>query len=358
MIVSPKNTLAHVYGHQLFKAVPNLSDMTIGQVMPLLASQNDKHDLCPDTSALTFYATNHAIGALRAKHSLDQPLPEQVGYIRSNMLPILGTICTRAFVYLLVIATREARHEGGGDWQSHWMQTENYAATKGKTPAGCKPLVRYPENMTDSCSVGDVLERMEYFKPYRLGDVVEVLMTVFKHGDFSSGYGGEAWWDVTQCLQRFVNGEYTTEQMLDTVWTLAHNGGPIFNKGMYFKMYDGHRLYSVLDVQSQGMIPAALRHEGFMKQFGGGSYSDPSPWLGKLKKLLDVMSQYEGFTPDATVDWHAVTAASLKSISYGHWATGPKGEAFKKKPVPEKKLVHVAPSLSITTVKKKRMMVA
>ena len=30
------------------------------------------------------------------------------------------------------------------------------------------------------------------------------------------------------------SGEFSAEMMLDTIWTLAHNGGPIFNKGQFY----------------------------------------------------------------------------------------------------------------------------
>ncbi|KKK89816.1 hypothetical protein LCGC14_2729290, partial [marine sediment metagenome] len=39
---------------------------------------------------------------------------------------------------------------------------------------------------------------------------------------------------------------------------LAHNGGPIFNKGMTFHGYDGTKLLLVLNVQATGQIPQLI----------------------------------------------------------------------------------------------------
>ena len=55
----------------------------------------------------------------------------------------------------------------------------------------------------------------------------------FYNSKWNGGYGGKKWGIVTDCLVRFVFGEFYAEMMLDTVWTLSHNNGPIFNKGIF-----------------------------------------------------------------------------------------------------------------------------
>jgi hypothetical protein len=42
--------------------------------------------------------------------------------------------------------------------------------------------------------------------------------------------------------------------MVDTGYTLAHNGGPIFNKGMMYSGYN-HNIYALLDIQRSGQVP-------------------------------------------------------------------------------------------------------
>jgi hypothetical protein len=80
------------------------------------------------------------------------------------------------------------------------------------------------------------------------------LVEVFHTGKFSGGFGGEAWGAIADVLNDYVHGKLTAEMMLDTAFTLCHNNGPIFNKGM---LYDGYTsdIYTILDVQRSGQVP-------------------------------------------------------------------------------------------------------
>ena len=70
---------------------------------------------------------------------------------------------------------------------------------------------------------------------------------------------------MTDCLVRFVSGEFSAEMMLDTVWTLAHNGGPIFNKGQFYACTAN--ALRILDVQRSGQIPEAVLFDHAIEGF-------------------------------------------------------------------------------------------
>src|SRR5208283_4005185 len=99
-----------------------------------------------------------------------------------------------------------------------------------------------------------------------IGTFCKGLAWQFYKCKWAGGYGGKKWGVVTDCLARFVTGEFSAEMMLDTVWTLAHNGGPIFNKGQFYACY-GHTLYRILDVQRSGQIPEAVLFDHAVKGF-------------------------------------------------------------------------------------------
>ena len=97
-----------------------------------------------------------------------------------------------------------------------------------------------------------------------IGKFCEALAWQFYHCKWAGGYGGKKWGVVTDCLVRFVKGEFSAEMMMDTVWTLSHNSGPIFNKGQFYGMY-GHNLYRILDVQRSGQVPEAVLFDAPIK---------------------------------------------------------------------------------------------
>ena len=66
--------------------------------------------------------------------------------------------------------------------------------------------------------------------------------------------------------QAVVNGTFSAEMMLDTVWTLCHNNGPIFNKGLMYSMYSD-QLVRILDVQRSGQVPELIAHDAKVQLF-------------------------------------------------------------------------------------------
>jgi len=95
------------------------------------------------------------------------------------------------------------------------------------------------------------------------------------------------------------------EMFVDTVWTLAHNNGPIFNKGMLYTGYSGH-LYTILDVQAAGQIPQLV--SDCIKSV----YTIDGVTLNIRDYLLHYGEIFGIARPDFYTDWHTVEALGSK----------------------------------------------
>lgn len=198
----------------------------------------------PERDAVVFYMMNHVVSIARQGmhpyESFGDRLPLIEEYHRQ-----LGFRASRMFFYMLLICTRESRHEKKSKDESMWVGfSEKYgseimklhASIKGKGSDAAADRFR---NNPPNC---------------QLGKYTEFLAEVFYKGSYSHGFGGKAWGKVADVLNEYVHGKITAEMMLDTSFTLCHNNGPIFNKGMLFGGYS-HEIYRILDVQRSGQIP-------------------------------------------------------------------------------------------------------
>lgn len=200
----------------------------------------------PETDAFTFYLLNHAFQLVRMKFHPDEPLGEYAEVVDLYLNKCIP-IAQRALHYLLVICTRESRHvkDVNGIYQtmqSKWgpqIKDFNWHIRGSSSESAVQKFIDSPPN--------DNLGKYAAFLPW-----------VFYTGVYSSGFGGPKWGAVADCFANCVTGKSTMEVMLDTVWTLAHNGGPIFNKGVIYSGYSSVDLRLILDVQRAGMIPQLI----------------------------------------------------------------------------------------------------
>jgi hypothetical protein len=246
----------------------------------------------PEQDALVFYTLNHAVSVIQSKvHSLE-PL--------GIYLPILEEYNTqlsmrliRMFYYMLIICTRESRHEKTAKSSIFWKLNK----------------YKFGVEITDFClnlrgdSSTTAVNKFTIKPPSAtLGMYTAFLAHVFRDGDYCGGYGGKAWADVADVLNNYVHGNISAEIMLDTAFTLCHNNGPIFNKGVLFEGYSDY-IYKILDVQRSGQIPQLLNEEGYKlgkfpeatrvftkcSMVMGGDFNKEVDWfkveeLGSLKK--------------------------------------------------------------------------
>lgn len=247
----------------------SLADMPVAQGVARVTgfmAQDQNGNTVPEAEAFWFYGMNHGMALISSRYDPHEKMkPEDAGFVKeyyARMTPA----AVRAFYYLLLICTRESRHnkslhEDGGQIKKLFGEvTANFhLSIKGGEHNIHQALLNSPPKTT-------------------LGNYVNSLQWVFYNSKWSGGYGGPAWGKVTDCLCRFVHGEFSAEMMLDTIWTLCHNNGPIFNKGMLYGHYSSC-LTRLLDVQRSGQVPEAALYDALLGKFVPAQLKLKMDWL-------------------------------------------------------------------------------
>ena len=243
----PKNTLAY------FNAAPqthlhNLSELpTAVFAESSLAYKQNCVGASPDADAVTFYTLNHCASIVRKLFTANEPLPPWAQTIMQSYTDECMAQGERMLHYILCITTREMRHLKACT-APFWKKVEtNYGlksveilkhiSSDGDENTAMKKYLQTPPDMT-------------------IGQYVNTLSYAFHNGGsagWSSSYGGHPWGDVTDAVVSMLHGHTSMEMLVDTGYTLAHNGGPIFNKGMMYAHYTGHFM-TILDVQRSGQM--------------------------------------------------------------------------------------------------------
>lgn len=199
----------------------------------------------PDRAALEFYALNHLAAVVRKNFTLHEKLPEWAVRVMDAYLDCLVEQGERLFFYTLLIVTRESRH----------IKNAGTATWKGKfVPKFVEVAYDFNLSIKGSSSDGAVTKFLSNPPAMPLGPYLDSLVHIFEHGSFNGGYGGKPWANIAKTIASFVDGKTSLEMMVDTAYTLAHNNGPMFNKGMMYHLYSKD-IYKVLDVQRSGQIP-------------------------------------------------------------------------------------------------------
>ena len=240
----------------------------------------------PETAAIEFYLGNHVFGLIRAKYHPCEPLPPAVIELLDWHFTKASEQSIRLFYYLVSICTRESRHAhpGGGLDEAHAGTT--------------KPIVSFHKSLKGKSSSGAFAQLCEKEIGADVATYCQFLVDVFFKASYSGGYGGKAWGNVATALNEYAQGRTSIEVMTDTGWTLAHNNGPIFNKGIFYDMYSAH-LTTVLDVQRAGKIPQLL-----IDAKDNGLFYVSASYI--TAEMLDYLDKARAVFPDdlcGYVDW-------------------------------------------------------
>lgn len=243
----PKTTLGY------FQSAPQLklNDLSGIPVKQLAKSTKEFREVCglvyPDEQAVTFYALNHCASIVKANFTPSETLPAWALKVMDAYTGSLMFQAERSMHYLISIITREARH-------THEPGAELMSKMKA---IGGQEMMNFLTKIRNSGEDAAVNSYMAYSGDLTAGAYTEAIEYVFNHGKWSGGYGGKPWGKIAATLLSVLKGKTTLEMMVDTSYTLAHNNGPMFNKGM---MYDHHGsdLIMILDVQRSGQIPELL----------------------------------------------------------------------------------------------------
>ena len=238
----------------------------------------------PERDGLIFYLLNHVVSMIRQEYHPYESLGDKLQVVeRYNQE--LAIRATRLFYYLLVICTRESRHVRNG-------QSSNLM--KGLRKQYGDAIADFNFSIQGVGSTGAVDALLTNPPDATIGEYTAFLSDVFAHGKYYGGYGGKAWAEVADVLRDYVNGTLSAEMMMDTGFTLAHNNGPIFNKGVLYEGYSDE-IYKILDVQRSGQIPQLI---------GNGE----THWSSHLEitDCWGVCKEAMGSKLNGHVDWYLV----------------------------------------------------
>jgi hypothetical protein len=279
-------TLGHLFLHpaRQLNDISETSAATVGSVVKAYMDKNlNTNNAKPDNMAVTFYAFSQMIGYLTSIYDRSEPMAEEDAEILKRYFTFMDAEGTRAAIYLLLICIRECRH-------THSNPVTDLKISKEVSKAAVDWIRKYKsgENYTSlwtdppKCTFGQLVTAIRRF---------------FYEQSYNSGYGGPKWGAVTDCIESFIYGKTSAEVMMDTNWTLAHNNGPIFNKGMLYHDYD-HKLLNILDVQRAGMIL-----QGIIEDHVVLSYATTST----LRNLCHAfVKRHQKSIGAAYIDWYQV----------------------------------------------------
>lgn len=244
----------------------------------------------PDFDAAVFYALNQVMAVIQRTFTEHEELPTWAVNLCAEYISVLAEQNIRMFHYMLLITTRESRH-------LHGMET--FFAGKGKELA--PQFKTFLTTLSGAGSDGAVSKFLHSAPDIPLTTYVDGLTTVFNTGTFSGGYGGKKWGQISATLGQYARGDTSGEILIDTAYTLSHNNGPIFNKGMYYNQYS-HDLLRILDVQRSGQV-AELLIEGkwFQDAITTGGKTKP------LQQVIDLLVEGRAHLGIGSyVDWQKV----------------------------------------------------
>lgn len=239
----PRNTLAYFqaapqYAMHKLGALP-VSSMSKGTAL----YRTNCGMVVPDGEALSFYGLNHCASIVKSTFTPNEPLPKWALDVMNAYLCETVRQVERLSHYMISITVREARH---------WHGPTEALSNKMKELYG-EVAYNFFANGHDG-EVQAVDRYMNHPPECTLEQFVGALVHLFDHGKWSGGYGGKPWGQIARTLLMALTGKTTFEVMADTAYTLAHNNGPMFNKGMMYKHHTGEFLM-ILDIQRSGQIP-------------------------------------------------------------------------------------------------------
>lgn len=299
-----KATLAYQFGVRPGTLLRSMTHIPVPQVVEALNGFMDGDTIAyftgeegvesimgsPEVDALIFYMMNHAVSLVRQRvhpyAQLGDYLPVVEEYHRQ-----LAYRSTRMFYYMLLICTRESRHAKSA------VDTKQMKEVFKGIETTVKPFWQGIKGTGSSSAVNSFRTHPPVVG---MGRYTDYLVDIFFKSSYSSGYGGKAWGAVATVLRDYIHGTISAEMMMDTGFTLCHNNGPIFNKGMLYTSYT-EEIYMILDVQRAGMIPQLI-----------GNKESNKAKLDVVQKIWELC--YKVFPKEFAgyVDWYLVEKLGAK----------------------------------------------
>jgi hypothetical protein len=328
----PKNTLAH------WNAAPqtHLHDLADLPTEVFSKSTLEYRKNCGQTSpnddAVTFYTLNHCASVVRKSFTENEPMPAWAQEIMATYTDVCMKQGERMLHYILSITTREMRHLKTGS-------TPAPVWSKIKLEYGAKAvdyLKKISSNGNETVAVDTYMKEPPELP---VGHYAKALSYAYHHGSWSGGYGGGPWGQVADAVVAYLTGVSSMEMMVDTAYTLAHNNGPIFNKGMMYTMYDNHFM-TILDVQRSGQLPDLMLESNAM-----GVHKTP-----EAINAVNLLKQYKPHEIKGYVDWKLVDEMRPAADKAGNPNKYHKQTAAQKQPKMKTSSVTATPSKATPSV--------
>ena len=241
--------------------------------------------------ALEFYLCQEIMAEVEARYTRFEFLPESVSHLANTCINTMSLLSVRVFWYLLYITHKESRHAKEISLDKDYLKLIERPVTDDPEFLGTvEAMFAATLNIsTDSFASGYAT----LAHGFKIGLYTMYLERLFTEGLWSKSFGGKPWAFTTSVLKDFLYGRISANTLCDTAWALAHNTGPIFNKGLLFHLDSKKNLIEVLDVQRAGMI---------------GSYIQEFPLsCTRLNSLfVCARSVLDGYDPSPIVDWDKV----------------------------------------------------
>jgi hypothetical protein len=267
----------------------------------------------PDQEAAEFYLGQHLFAHVDQELGRHTPLNDSQYDLLSHITNDVTLKAIRMALYILLITTREARHEGNSTKFKKWSEA-----------TGPEAMLNYKFIRTlgpDSSGASGAAAQVCTSPPLTsVGSYAVCMAQAFYQGSYGGGFGGKPWGQIADALVRLVSGDYTGVLLLDTGWTLAHNNGPMFNKGMLYEKY-GSSLIRLLDVQNAGCIPD-LFHDSNGHIGDGWDSPTGQEWFKSARDLFGL--------PSKPLDWDEVSLAGAKTTPKNYQKNHAAGTAFAK----------------------------
>ncbi len=288
-----KNTLRYQLNARPLVMHRDLRQVKLVSVLESLDMLRQESNVRPECEALSVYFLIHAVAEIRKGRDLDEPLTDNEMEVVDLYHSVVGLKALRMLYYIMLICYRESRHCGNFDnldVENTWTDRFGHRVVD-----FTRKIVGCGYSTAMSTFWGGYED--EDLSEVKLGDFVDFMSAVFVEGHYSGGYGGPAWANVANAMKNLVDGVYSLEMMVDVGFTLAHNNGPIFNKGVFYDEYQSGTLIKVLDVQRSGQIPQLI-----MTGTGDINYI----MTGVLKNMAASVNTLLRGKMEGYVDWYLV----------------------------------------------------
>lgn len=262
----------------------------------------------PDEEAINFYALNHIVAVIKRKFTPNEPLPDWAARTVKAYLEVLKTQAPRIVTYTSLTIARESRHV------QNYSTDELFSAMEEKFGSEFRKLYLTLKEKNEDESVKIILGAKK--SDLTVGQYADGIYYGFMNGSWSQSFGGKKWGNIAFAFKNLLDGSLSLEGFIDRGYNLAHNGGPMFNKGFLYSPW-GNEFLPMLDVQHSGQIPELIVHGVYPGYAFGLNVPEETKTL--VKEAMAAFPEEFG----THVDWRNIRKLSkgAKGLKYDHHIT-------------------------------------